>query len=168
MSRRSITLLLLPLLLLGGGERGAPAGRAAAPPFTGLDVVILIDQSGSMWGALPLGTKNDKWNHRIGQAKNIIYRLAEQVEGTDLVHRVAVVDFGDKASSTFPAPLRLAYDPADPGSALREAKVVAEHYLTPKALINAIQQSGHFGRAITKMAVNTPKPAPLAWLLRTA
>ena len=142
MFRRSITLLLLLLSLLAGGAPFAPAGRAAAPPFTGLDVVILIDQSGSMWGALPLGVKNDKWNHRIGQAKNIIYRLAEQVEGTDLVHRVAVVDFGDEASAAFPAPLRLAYDPADPGSALRGAKAVAERYLTPKALINTNTPAG--------------------------
>lgn len=128
--------------MFAAGAARAPAGRAAAPRFTGLDVVILIDQSGSMWGALPLGTKNDKWNHRIGQAKNVIYRLAEQVEGTDLVHRVSVVDFGDDASSAFPAPLRLAYDPADPGSALRDAKAVAERYLTPKSLINTNTPAG--------------------------
>ncbi|MCA1565904.1 MAG: VWA domain-containing protein [Acidobacteria bacterium] len=103
---------------------------AAGSDFTGLDVVILIDQSGSMWGT----RANDKWEHRIGQTKNIIYRLAEHVEGTSLVHRVAVVDFGDEASSAFPAPLSLRFDPKDPGKALREAKALVERYITAKNL----------------------------------
>jgi len=101
---------------------------AAGTEFTGLDVVILIDQSASMWGA----RANDKWEHRIGQTKNIIYRLAEHVEGTSFVHRVSVVDFGDEASVAFPTPLSLAFDPGDPGKALREAKALVERYVTAK------------------------------------
>lgn len=103
---------------------------AAKSEFTGLDVVILIDQSASMWGA----RANDKWEHRIGQTKNIIYRLAEHVEGTSFVHRVSVVDFSDEASTAFPAPLVLRFDPKDSGKALREAKALVERYVTAKNL----------------------------------
>lgn len=110
----------------------APPARAARPDFTGLDVVILIDQSGSMWGRLP----NDRWGHRIGQAKNVIYRLAEHVEHTDFVHRVSVIDFGDRAQPAFPSELVLRYDPKDPGAALRDAKSLVERFVSAKGLIN--------------------------------
>ena len=101
---------------------------AAGSEFTGIDVAILIDQSASMWGA----RANDKWEHRIGQTKNIIYRLAEHVEGTSFTHRVSVVDFGSEPSLAFPVPLSLRFDPKDPGRALREAKALVERYVTAK------------------------------------
>lgn len=110
----------------------SPPVGGAKPDFTGLDVVILIDQSGSMWGKLP----NDKWGHRIGQTKNIIYRLAEHVEDSSFVHRVSVVDFGDAAAPAFPDALVLRYDPKDPGGALRGAKALVERYITAKNLLN--------------------------------
>lgn len=133
MRRRSLIWALVTLLLLGGAAAPAPSG-AAGGGTTGIDAVILIDQSGSMYGAGLRGAGNDPANHRIGQAKNIVYRLAEHVEGTSLVHRVAVIDFGTAASAAFPERLRLSYDPADPGAALRGAKTVAERYLTQKNL----------------------------------
>ena len=39
-----------------------------------LDVAILIDQSGSMWGFpnTPKPAKNDEHDHRIGQTKNVL------------------------------------------------------------------------------------------------
>lgn len=135
MRRRNLkwSLALLALALLGGWALLArPGGGAAAADMSGLDVVIVIDQSGSMFGSR--GTGNDPRHHRIGQAKNAVYRLAEHVEGTALVHRVAVVDFGSEAAYAFPARLRLAFDPADPGKALREAKTVAERYVSPKSM----------------------------------
>lgn len=132
MRRRSLTRLTTVLLVLGFALAPPPPGRAAGGKPTGIDAVILIDQSGSMFGAGLRGEGNDPSNHRIGQAKNIIYRLAEHVEDSPLIHRVSVVDFGSRASVAFPERLRLAYDPADPGGALRQAKAVAERYLTPK------------------------------------
>lgn len=124
--------LVFVLMLMLGIAMVVPTGPAvlAKSEFTGLDVVILIDQSGSMWGT----RANDKWQHRIGQTKNIIYRLAEHVEGTSFVHRVSVVDFGDEAAAAFPAPLMLRFEPKDPGKALREAKALVEHYVTAKSL----------------------------------
>lgn len=124
--------LAFAFILMLGVAAVVPLGSpvAAKSEFTGLDVVILIDQSGSMWGT----RANDKWEHRIGQTKNIIYRLAEHVEGSSLVHRVSVVDFGDEASNAFPAPLSLRFDPKDPGKALREAKALVERYVTAKNL----------------------------------
>lgn len=123
----AFTLLLLAVAVMPPG----PA-TAAKSDYTGLDVVILIDQSGSMWGA----RANDKWGHRIGQTKNIIYRLAEYVDGTPFIHRVSVVDFGDEASAAFPTPLTLRSDPEEPGKALREAKALVERYVTAKNLQN--------------------------------
>jgi hypothetical protein len=126
---RGITLTLIILLLLFAAASPGPV-TGAGSDFTGLDVVILIDQSASMWGA----RANDKWQHRIGQTKNIIYRLAEHVEGTPFQHRLSVVDFGDEASTAFPAPLVLSYDPKDPGRALREAKALVERYVTARSM----------------------------------
>lgn len=103
-----------------------PAGAPAAP-FSGLDVVILIDQSGSMW-RLP---QNDRYNHRIGQTKNLIFRLAEHVEGTPFVHRLSVVNFGDRAEVAL-SNHQMRYDPADPGAALRTTKAVVERAVTNK------------------------------------
>src|SRR6185436_13807250 len=124
----------LLLLLLAGSLSFVPAGKATGTDISGLDVIILIDQSGSMFGAGPRSIGNDKYNHRIGQAKNIVYRLAEHVEGTTLVHRVSVIDFGSKAAVVFPSQLRLSFVPGDPGRAIREAKTLAERYLIPKNL----------------------------------
>lgn len=134
MYRRSLIGVLLLLLLLGASLFLASDGRATGTDTTGLDVIILIDQSGSMYGVGSRGTGNDKHNHRIGQAKNIVYRLAEHVEGTSLVHRVSVIEFGSKADVVFPSQLRLSFDPGDPGRALRETKTVVERYLMPKNL----------------------------------
>ena len=72
---------------------------------SGIDVVIIIDQSGSMWGIGPSFTENDRWDHRIGQAKNIIYRLVEHAQDSSFIHRVSVIDMGDKASLAAPFPL---------------------------------------------------------------
>ena len=124
---RSLIFGLSLLLVVVAAVPPRPAASAGSD-FTGLDVVLLIDQSGSMWGA----RANDKWEHRIGQTKNIIYRLAEHVEGTSFQHRVSVVDFGDEASTALPAPLVLRFDPKDPGKALREAKALVERYVTAK------------------------------------
>ncbi|MFL6284970.1 MAG: vWA domain-containing protein [Pyrinomonadaceae bacterium] len=135
---RGVAYTLLLLLSVGVAALVSPSAHAARRDFTGLDVVILIDQSGSMWGRLP----NDRWGHRIGQAKNIIYRLAEHVEHTDFVHRVSVVDFGDKAAPAFPNVLVLRYDPKDPGAALRDARLVVERFVTAKALVNTNTPEG--------------------------
>lgn len=131
--RRQITTFVMSVLLLLACVAAPRHGvRAAGSGMTGLDLVILIDQSESMWGAKP----NDRWNHRVGQAKNIIYRLTEHVAGTAYVHRVSVVDFGDAASRAAPAPLVVKYDPADPDAAMREARAWAERYVTAKGLTN--------------------------------
>lgn len=130
-SIRTRSLAFAFMLTLAAAATMPPGSTVAArSDFTGLDVVILIDQSGSMWGA----RANDKWAHRIGQTKNVIYRLAEYVEGTPLIHRVSVVDFGDEASTSFPSPVTLRFDPKDPGKALREAKALVERYVTAKNL----------------------------------
>jgi hypothetical protein len=112
-------------------------GGGIPPTFTGLDVVILLDQSGSMWGFsnTPHPAQNDKYEHRIGQTKNILYRLAEHVENTPFVHHVSVIDFGDIAKVAI-SKHEMRYDPTDPGAALRITKSVADRYITAKNWIN--------------------------------
>lgn len=131
---RKLTLILLPLLLLGlaGPTRPqAPGGAPTAAPFTGLDVTILIDQSGSMWKS----PRNDQYAHRIGQSKNLIYRLAEHVEGTPFVHQVSVIDFGDNPTVALSAYV-IRFDPTDPGGALRDTKTVVERAVAERPLGN--------------------------------
>ena len=91
----------------------------------GIDVVIMIDQSGSMSGRL-LGSKshpqpNDEYGHRVAITKNVVNRLAEHVEGTPFVHQVSVIEFGTQAS-VFISNMALSYDPNSPGAALRMAQ----------------------------------------------
>src|SRR6185436_18269808 len=87
--------------------------------------------SDSMWQS----PRNDRYAHRIGQSKNLIYRLAEHVEGTPLVHRVSVIDFGDTASVALSNHI-IRYDPANPGGALRDAKAVVERVVIERPLYN--------------------------------
>ena len=131
---RKRALILLPLLLIaqaGVVRLQAQSTTAPAAGFSGLDVTILLDQSDSMWKS----PRNDRYAHRIGQSKNLIYRLAEHVEGTPLVHRVSVIDFGDTASVALSNHL-LRFDPADPGGALRKTKAVVEQVVIERPLIN--------------------------------
>lgn len=128
---RKRTLILLPLLLIAHSsvvlmqtQSGTPAAT-----FSGLDVTILLDQSGSMWK----NPRNDRYAHRIGQSKNLIYRLAEHVEGTALVHRVSVIDFGSTASVALSNHV-IRYNPADPGSALRDTKAVIERVVVERPM----------------------------------
>ncbi|HKQ06943.1 MAG TPA: VWA domain-containing protein [Blastocatellia bacterium] len=133
MRKAALTLLLLLITLSGVGNpqtAGSPPPGGAAAHFSGLDATILIDQSSSMWKS----PQNDKNMHRIGQVKNLVYRLAEQVEGTALIHRLSIIDFGDTASVSL-SNYGIRYNPADPGGALRDAKAVIERVVTPHDLI---------------------------------
>ncbi|HKR11578.1 MAG TPA: vWA domain-containing protein [Pyrinomonadaceae bacterium] len=131
---RQRALILLPLLLIAQAtvlRLQAQSGTTPAAGFTGLDVTILLDQSASMWQ----NPRNDRYAHRIGQSKNLIYRLAEHVEGTPLVHRLSVIDFGDSASVVLSNHV-MRYDPSAPGGALRDAKVVVERVVIERPLVN--------------------------------
>jgi hypothetical protein len=62
----------------------------------GLDIVVIIDQSESMGGAEGI-PPNDPENFRIDAAREVIVRLGENrlYFCTDVVHRVAILSFGD-------------------------------------------------------------------------
>lgn len=132
MLRRILILLLFLLLVPSAAVRSQSQGSSApTASFSGLDVTILLDQSGSMWQ----NPRNDRYAHRIGQSKNLIYRLAEHVEGTPLVHRVSVIDFGDTASVAL-SNLIIRYNPAELGGALRDTKAVVERVVIDRPLRN--------------------------------
>lgn len=131
---RKCAMILLPLLLMAQTSVGWLQAQSVTTPsasFSGLDVTILLDQSGSMWQ----NPRNDRYAHRVGQSKNLIYRLAEHVEGTSLVHRVSVIDFGDTASVVLSNHV-MRYNPADPGGALRDTKAVVERVIVERSLRN--------------------------------
>ena len=90
-----------------------------------LDVVFLIDQSGSMWGSKQHPKANDKYKHRISIVENVIVRLAEHAKGTPLIHRVSVVEFGGDNSVSVAVPisvLELKYNPAKPNDIVSKTK----------------------------------------------
>jgi len=72
----------------------------ASPAHAGaaIDLVVAVDQSGSMWGnpAVHPG-KNDPWQHRIGATKHIVFRLIQNAADTGAIHRFSVVEFADEA-----------------------------------------------------------------------
>lgn len=129
---RKRALILLPLLIIVQSSvvrLQTQSGPASTAGFSGLDVAILLDQSSSMWK----NPRNDQYAHRIGQSKNLIYRLAEHVEGTPLVHRLSVIDFGDTATVTLSNHV-IRYNPSDPGGALRDTKAAVERVVVDKPL----------------------------------
>ena len=137
-------MILLPLLLIAQSSVVRLQAQSATTPaagFSGLDVTILLDQSGSMWQ----NPRNDRYAHRIGQSKNLIYRLAEHVEGTPLVHRLSVIDFGDTASVSLSNHV-MRYNPSDPGSALRDTKAVIERVVIERPLRNTNTADAHAPR----------------------
>ncbi len=112
---------------------GQPTG-AVAP--TGLDLVILIDQSGSMWGHPKWHpVPNDRFQHRIGVAREIVERLLADVWATPTVHRFSVVDFGDRAEVAW-SDQELRYDPGDPEALGRRIKVLLGERVCARPWIN--------------------------------
>ncbi len=102
----------------------------------GLDVVFIIDQSGSMSGSI-LKSKshprpNDGTGQRISAVRNGIIRFAEEVEGTALAHRFSVIEFGSYNHLNVPlSDKKQSYNPAQPGAAKRDSEGWAEK-LRPK------------------------------------
>jgi len=90
----------------------------------GLDVVFVIDESGSMWGSKRHPKANDKYRHRISIVENVILRLAEQVKGTSRVHHISVIEFGGDTPTSVAVPISnmvLKYDPAHPDAVVDNA-----------------------------------------------
>jgi hypothetical protein len=126
----------------------------------GLDVVFLIDQSGSMSGSL-LGSKahphpNDGTGQRISAVQNAIIRFAEEVEGTPLAHRFSVIEFGSYNRLNVPLSDKTqSYNPAQPGAAKRDserwAQILRPKHLgytdTPGAMRAAITEFQHWQTA---------------------
>jgi len=109
-----------------------PAG-AEGP---GIDLVVLIDQSGSMWGHPEYHpTKNDKWDHRIGGTQEIILRLVDDVRGSSRLHRFSVIDFGDEAEVVWSNQV-LRHDPADPDAVKREVDAWLSRRVRAREWIN--------------------------------
>lgn len=106
------------------------AVTAAASP---VDLVVAIDQSGSMWGnpAVHPG-KNDPWQHRIGATKHIVFRLIENAADTNAIHRFSIVEFADDAQVPLSGQV-IRVDKSDPSSvdrlrALLETSVTAKDW----------------------------------------
>ena len=121
-AKRCLRLVLFSLLaaLLPAPLAALPAVPAGG--YTGIDLSLLIDQSGSMWGYFPdHPEKNDRSNHRIGAAQEIVLRLLNDVWKTSTVHRFSVIDFADEAEVVW-SNQALRYDPKDPEALGRGVK----------------------------------------------
>jgi Mg-chelatase subunit ChlD len=100
---------------------------------TGIDLVVAIDQSGSMWGNPSVHPgKNDPWQHRIGATKHIIFRLIQNAVDSGAVHRFSVVEFADAAAIALSGQV-IRFDKSDPTSldrvrALLESAVSAKDW----------------------------------------
>jgi len=102
-SRALIALVCLVLLL----PRLPVHGQTAAAPYTGMDVVFLVDQSGSMGGAafgLSGRTGTDPLGLRFEAVRYAFDTLGEYRVNIapDLSTRMAVVSFGDATELTLP------------------------------------------------------------------
>lgn len=93
------------------------ASPAANSPGGGMDIVLVIDQSGSMGGTIKYDHKpNDPYGQRITAVENLVRFLSDSVEGhyhaygTTPKHQVGIVEFGTKATVALPGEV-FEYDP---------------------------------------------------------
>jgi Mg-chelatase subunit ChlD len=111
----------------------ALAGLVALPARAGIDLVVVIDQSGSMWGNPSVHPgKNDPWQHRIGATKQIMFRLMQNAADTGAVHRFSIVEFADEAKVPLSAQW-IRFDKSNPAAmdhlrALLETGVAAKDW----------------------------------------
>ncbi|HEX7152283.1 MAG TPA: vWA domain-containing protein [Thermoanaerobaculia bacterium] len=85
----------------------------------GIDLVVAVDQSGSMWGNPSVHPgKNDPWQHRIGATKHIVFRLIQNAVDSGEVHRFSVVEFADAAEVALSGQV-IRFDKSEPTSADR-------------------------------------------------
>ena len=127
---------------------------------TGFNIVFIVDQSGSMSGAINPATDikfaNDPHGRRIDAVKAMMLRLADKVDGTALIYRVSVVEFGgdvykkkwgERAVDIVISNCELSYVPGQPGSARRRVD-------------QCIKESGFHARWMNN--TNTPKAMDVA------
>lgn len=98
-----ITLICWTTMLLAGWWARPAAAQGGQPPeYTGLDIVILVDQSGSMGGRLA-GSKdhpepNDPQGWRFYALETIIRQLPVLwMTYPEYTARLAIIEFGDRA-----------------------------------------------------------------------
>lgn len=98
MKHWSRILAWIAILLCSGSW--ALAQKTGSIP-DGIDLVVLIDHSGSMWGWKDVvgDYKSDPYSHRISGVQRIFKRLLDDVEGSPRVHQVSVVEFGNEAKT---------------------------------------------------------------------
>jgi len=117
----------------------------------GLDIVFVIDESGSMWGSSKHPQPNDKHRHRAGIVENVIIRFAEHAKGTPLVYRVSVVEFGgDKGSASarvLISNLQLKYNPIKPDEIILKTRM--------RVAASLYKRTGNMGNTNTPLAMKT-------------
>ena len=143
---RSLLLCTLvgAVILIGCGEDPPPVQFAPAPAstpiltphqpaFGGVDVVFVVDQSGSMSGDRQ--ARNDPEGLRVEAVWAAISRLNQDARASDppRVHRVSVIEFGSEASDPpIIQGMRIADDPLDPNA--RSLLEVVSQRVRPKNL----------------------------------
>lgn len=110
----------------------------------GIDLVVAIDQSGSMWGNPSVHPgRNDPWQHRIGATKQIVFRLMQNALDTRGVHRLSVVEFADAAEVPLSGYV-IRFDKRDPAAIARG-----------RALIETAIKGKDWGNTNTGAAIQT-------------
>ncbi len=131
--RLALAMLALAVTLARGSRVHA---QAQPTKYTGIDLVVLIDQSGSMWGHPQYHPEaNDAGGHRIARTQRLVEQLAEHTRGTPWVHRISVVDFGDEAKVALSNHV-MRFDPKDPEKVERETSAMAAALITAKDWVN--------------------------------
>lgn len=100
------------ILVIEDPDQSATTPPPARAGFGGLDLVLVIDQSGSMYGDRVSGP-NDRLGKRTEAAWAAASGLNESARGTEFVHRMSIIEYGTDAVVTYSA-LRIADNPQDP------------------------------------------------------
>lgn len=122
----------------------------------GIDLVVLIDHSGSMWGlkAIVGDKKSDPYGHRIHGVQNLFKRLLDDVENTTRLHQLSVIEFGDQAKTLFSG-LEITFKPGLRWRSAYETyfELVQTQHLRNTNTAAAFELAE---REISKMAANIP------------
>ena len=141
---------------------------ALAKDFSGLDVVAVVDNSGSMYGSKDHPGANDPEGFRQAGVRQILMELGNDAVRHPVVHRLALVEYGSKASIGLDW-VELAHNPKNPQEPLRKADDVARGIISKKMGNTNTAQALALARQlldrVTKLSPNTGRRQVVCFLV---
>lgn len=168
--RRRAALLIAALFFLGlAAPLMAQTPAASARTGPGIDLIFVIDHSGSMWRhpKYPSGP-NDRDGHRVGAVRETIERLAQDAEAGRDAHTISVIDYNSRVYTVLDG-VELSRVGGQPGAAINRARSEAARVADRRELAHPFTDTAAAFRAALdtarKLGAASPRRQRLAILI---